>query len=98
MFVFSAFQSLPSFLKGTELISQLFNMTSGDGSSLKSLMKSGKNQDVGRIVGSLSSILNDQAKLTDGEDAALFAEKRKQVMKPTLSWPSLSYNFSSFDC
>lgn len=61
-------------------------------------MKSGKNQDVGRIVGSLSSILNDQAKLTDGEDAALLAEKRKQVMKPTLSWPSLSSNFSSFDC
>ena len=98
MFVFSSFQSLPSFLKGTELISQLFNSTSGDGSSLKSLMKSGKNQDVGRIVGSLSSILNDQAKLTDGEDAALLAEKRKQVMKPTLSRPSLSSNFSSFDC
>ena len=53
-------------------------MTSGGGGSLKSLVKSGKNQDVARTVGSISSILNHQAKHSNGEDAAL-KEKRKQV-------------------
>lgn len=67
-------------------MSQLSNMISGTGSSLKSLEKSGKYQDVARVVGSISSILNHQAKLAGGQDAVSLTEKRKQVldMSPTI--------------
>ena len=61
------FQSFPPILKGAELMNHLFSMTTGDNSPLKALQKSGKNQDVARMAGSISSVLNQQAKLTNGQ-------------------------------
>ena len=61
------FQSLPPILKGTELMKHLFSMTTGDNSPLKALQKSGKNQDIARMAGSISSVLNQQGKLTNGQ-------------------------------
>ena len=62
-------------------MSQMSSMMNSGGSSLDSLVKSGKYQDVGRIVGSISSILNHQVKTAGGEDASSFTEERKKVLK-----------------
>lgn len=60
-------------------MNQLSRMTTGNRSPLESLLKSGKNQHLARMVGSISSVLNHQSKLTDGHDSLALAEKRKKV-------------------
>ena len=80
------FQSLPALLRGKELMSQMSSMMNSGESSLDSLVKSGKYQDVGRIVGSISSILNNQVKQAGGEDTSSFKEERKQVFKTTTAY------------
>lgn len=60
-------------------MSQLSSLTSGDSSPLKSLLKSGKSQDLARMAGSISSVLNHQVKFTDGQESLVFAEQRKKV-------------------
>ena len=62
-------------------MNQMSNMMNGGGNSLESLVKSGKYQDVGRIVGSISSILNYQVKQGGEEDNSPLMEERKQVLK-----------------
>ena len=60
-------------------MNQLSRMTTGNRSPLNSLLKSGKNQQLARMVGSVSSVLNHQAKLSDGQDSLALAEKRQKV-------------------
>lgn len=48
-------------------MNHLISMTTGDNSPLKALQKSGKNQDVARMAGSICSVLKQQAKLTSGQ-------------------------------
>lgn len=75
----SNFQSLPALLSGKELMDQMSNMMDTGSNSLESLVKSGKYQDVGRIVGSISSILNYQVKQSGEEKSSSLKEERKQV-------------------
>lgn len=60
-------------------MNQLSRMTTGNRSPLKSLINSGKNQHLARMVGSISSVLNHQSKLTDEQDSLALGEKRKKV-------------------
>ena len=48
-------------------MNHLFSMTTGDNSPLRALQKSGKNQDVARMAGSICSVLKQEPKLTDGQ-------------------------------
>ena len=61
-------------------MNQMSNMMDTGSNSLESLVKSRKYQDVGRIVGSISSILNYQVKQSGEEDISSLTEERKQVL------------------
>lgn len=60
-------------------MNQLSGLTSGARSPFMSLLKSGKSRDLARMVNSISSVLNNQAKFSYGQDSLELVKQRKKV-------------------